>query len=75
MDDGATRLPNRAMSDARWAPRAVIAISACRASPSQKRGGYSAFAAVESRGALVMRVDQCTSVHVFEEHARRRAHR
>ena len=47
MDDGATRLPNRAMSDARWAPRAVIAISACGASPSQKWSGDSAFADLE----------------------------
>ena len=45
----------------------AAAVAACAGSSSKPANSDSAFAAVQSRGAMVMGVDQYTSAHVFED--------
>ena len=60
-------LPNGAVPCARNALLIVVAITACRSTSPKPATSDSAFAAVQSRGAAVMGVDQYTSAHVFED--------
>lgn len=46
---------------------AVAMLGSACARPAKSRSDDSAFAAVQSRGAAVMGVDQYTSAHVFED--------
>jgi hypothetical protein len=61
------RLPNRGMPGARKALLVVVAAAACKSTSPKPANSDSAFAAVQSRGAAVMGVDQYTSAHVFED--------
>ena len=60
-------LPARAMHRVRHALVIVVAVVACKSTSPKPSTGDSAFAAVQSRGAAVMGVDQYTSAHVFED--------
>jgi len=46
---------------------AIAALSAACVRPAKSKSDDSAFAAVQTRGAAVMGVDQYTSAHVFED--------
>lgn len=60
-------LPNDAIRCARNALLVVVAFTACKSTSPKPANSDSAFAAVQSRGAAVMGVDQYTSAHVFED--------